>query len=79
MTINDMIQLLTAIAAAVAGIGSVYNNIKIGQTHTKIAELETNTNSIKDALVASTRAEGFQAGQIDQASRADPSVINPSS
>jgi hypothetical protein len=84
VTINEALQLITAIAAAVAGIGSVLNNIKIARaetkidaTHSKIAELETNTNGIKDALITSARKEGFQAGQIDQASQANPGAIRP--
>jgi hypothetical protein len=76
VTINEVFQLITAIAAAVAGIGSVWNNIQIGKTHSKVAELETNTNSIKDALIASTHKEAFQAGQIDQASQIDPGRVN---
>ena len=85
MTIADAIQLITAIAAAVAGVGTVWNNINIAKTHQKVAEtqqkvaeLETNTNSIKDALVDSTKREAFQAGQIDQASRLDPTIVSPS-
>jgi alpha-D-ribose 1-methylphosphonate 5-triphosphate diphosphatase PhnM len=77
MTVAEIIQMITAIAAAVAGIGTVYNNMQLGQTHQKVAELEKNTNSIKDALVASTHKEGFQAGQIAQASQPEPSVIRP--
>lgn len=50
-----LVALITAVPATVAAFVSLYNAVKI-------KEIKTATDGMKDALVASTRADALQEG-----------------
>jgi len=62
MTVDQWVQLITAIAALVGAIGSVVNRIHLAQQSDKIEEIHLATNSMKDDLVAAVKSESTAAG-----------------
>jgi hypothetical protein len=62
MTFSEIAELITAVSALGAVVLGVRNGNRIQNIHLSIDLLEKNTNSIKDALVASTAKASFAEG-----------------
>jgi hypothetical protein len=59
---TEFFQLLTAIAAAAAAVQSFLNGRRSAKIEKNVAVIEKATNSMKDALVASTAKASYSAG-----------------
>ena len=66
MTIGEVGQLLTGVAALMAAINSMRNSRKIDHATQKIEAVRKATDGIVEKLVATTKTEAFAAGQKDQ-------------
>jgi type II secretory pathway component PulF len=62
-------QIIRDAIAAISALGVAYMAFKTAELGRTMQTLEKNTNSIKDALVATTHAAAFAAGVKDEKDR----------
>jgi hypothetical protein len=62
---TELFQLLTAIAATAAAVQSFLNGRRSAKIEKNVAVIEKATNSMKDALVASTAKASHAEGMAD--------------
>jgi hypothetical protein len=62
MTVDDWVRLITAAAALVGAVSSMFNRVGLQRANKQIDVIHAATNSMKDELVAAVRAEATATG-----------------
>lgn len=65
------LQMVTVILAALTPILLILVNQRVSKVATKVEEVHTNTNSMKDQLVAVTRTASHAEGKLEGIAQAD--------